>query len=111
MIVHCSLWKFKDGTSPELVEDIVQRWRALEAIVPSVRKIEAGPDLGNWDENYDIAALIYFDGPEGYESYRTNEDHLAFAMEFLVPNIDGLHMRAAVQFTLPDMAAQRDMRY
>lgn len=64
MIVHCSLWKFRDGTSPQLVADIARRWSALGNIVQSVRRIEVGPDLGNLGENYDIAALVYFDGPE-----------------------------------------------
>lgn len=101
MIVHCSLWKFKTDVSAELVNEIAHSWKALEDVIPCVRKIEVGPDLGNWPENYDIAALVYFDGPEGYETYRHDESHTAFAYKYLVPNIEGLHMRAAVQFELP----------
>lgn len=101
MIVHCSLWKFKSGTTPALVQEIAQAWRELVGRVPSVRKIEVGPDLGNWPENYDLAALVYFDAAEGYEDYRADEVHLAFAHKYLLPNVEGLGMRAAVQFELP----------
>lgn len=108
MIVHCSLWKFKDGTPRAVVEEAVSEWRALLGRVPSIRRIEVGPDLGNWPENYDIAALIYFDSAKGYEEYREDPVHLEFGYKYLVPNVEGLEMRAAVQFELPaaeDLAA------
>lgn len=101
MIVHCSLWKFKEGTTSTLIEEIAGAWRDLEKRIPSILKIEVGPDLGNWPENYDLAALIYFSSAKGYEEYRADALHLSFANKYLVPNIDGLHTRAAVQLNLP----------
>ncbi|MFD3500469.1 Dabb family protein [Streptomyces sp. NPDC058678] len=101
MIVHCSLWKFKEGTPQSVVEEAVREWRALLGGVPSIRRIEVGPDLGDWPENYDIAALVYFDSAKGYEEYRDDPVHLEFGYKYLVPHVEDLHMRAAVQFELP----------
>lgn len=100
MIVHCSLWKFKDGTTQAAIDDIVREWRALLGRVPSIRGIEIGPDVGNSPENYDLAALVFFDSAKGYEAYRYDLVHLEMGYKYIHPHIEGFHMRAAVQFEL-----------
>ncbi|MCZ4344156.1 Dabb family protein [Sphingomonadaceae bacterium G21617-S1] len=106
MIVHCSLWKFKDQVSSTQIDDIVRGYRDLGAKIPGVRAIQVGRDCRGLAGNHDIAALIFFDDIEGYQAYVDNQDHLDYAFGVLIPNIEGLDKRAAVQFEIPEEMAE-----
>jgi hypothetical protein len=97
MIRHCSLFKFKDSTSAELLDEIVDRFRVVVAAVPSVRSAVVGPNVGFHEGNYDLAATVEFDSLDGYREYCEDATHLAFVHELLLPN---LRERVAVQFDL-----------
>jgi hypothetical protein len=91
----------KEDTSSDDLDEIARQWKALENLIPAVRRIDVGPDLDQWPENYDIAALIYFDSADGYAEYREDQAHIDFAETYLIPFVKDLEMRASVQFELP----------
>jgi hypothetical protein len=97
MIRHCSLFKFKQGTSPQTVDEIVEQFRALAGKVPAIRSAVIGKNIGFHDDNYDIAANVQFDSIEGYREYSADKTHLKFVEDYLMPNLDS---RVAVQFEL-----------
>jgi hypothetical protein len=99
MIRHCSLFKFKDGTSGESIAEIVEHFRALTDKVPAIRSADIGRNIGFHDGNYDIAANVNFDSIEGYREYSVDATHLKFVDDYLLPNLE---VRVAVQFDLDD---------
>jgi hypothetical protein len=97
MIRHCSLFKFKHGTSSELIDTIVSEFRALNGKIPVVKQLVVGRNIGFMADNYDIAANILFDTIDDYRIYAENETHWAFVRTYLLPNLES---RCAVQFDL-----------
>ena len=87
MIRHCSLFKFKQGTSPQAIDEIVERFRALAGQVPAIRSADIGRNIGFHEGNYDIAANVQFDSIDGYREYSEDESHLRFVDDYLRPNL------------------------
>lgn len=100
MIRNCSLWKFKEGTTPETVAEIVAALRKLPEEIDLVRGISVGADIGDRPGNYDMALMSDFDSFEDYATYREHPAHLRVAEELLIPNIEDLSDRVAVQYEL-----------
>lgn len=99
MIRHCSLFKFKDGTSPELIDEIVAAFRALDGKIPVVKQLTVGRNIGFMPDNYDIAANVLFESIDDYRIYAEDETHWAFVRAYLLPNLE---TRCAVQFDLDE---------
>jgi hypothetical protein len=101
VIRHCSLFKFKLGTSEELIDEILAEFRGLAEKVPSIRSATIGKNIGFHEGNFDIAANVQFESIDGYREYSVDETHLKFVDEYLMPNLEA---RVAVQFDLDDVA-------
>lgn len=99
MIRHCSLFKFRDGTSPELIDEIVRAFRALDNKIPVVKQLTVGRNVGFMPDNYDIAANVLFESIDDYRIYAEDETHWAFVRAYLLPNLE---KRCAVQFDLDE---------
>ena len=99
MIKHCSLFKFKEGTSSELIDEIVREFRALSGKVPVVKQLVVGRNIGFMPDNFDIAANLLFDSIDDYRIYASDETHWAFVRAYLLPNLEA---RYAVQFDLDE---------
>jgi len=99
VIRHCSLFKFKQGTSPELIDTIVSEFRALDGKIPVVKQLVVGRNIGFMSDNYDMAANILFDTIDDYRAYAENETHWTFVRTHLLPNLE---TRCAVQFDLDE---------
>jgi hypothetical protein len=100
MIMHASLWKFKPGTPPAVVERVVREWRLLKEKISAIRHMAVGGNIGSMPDNYSVAACVQFEAIDGYREYVENEHHMNFARTYLLPNINGLEDRAAVQFEM-----------
>jgi len=74
-------------------------WAALKALpqtVPSLKRIEGGPDAGIVDSgNAQLAIVAYFDDAAGWHAYQEHPDHQRVAKELIRPL---LASRSAVQF-------------
>jgi len=99
VIRHCSLFKFKEGTSADLINEIVREFRALDGKIPVVKKITVGKNIGFMADNYDIAANVLFDSIDDYKTYAEDETHWVFVRAYLLPNLE---TRCAVQFDLDE---------
>lgn len=98
MIYHTSVWRLKPGTPDDVIDQIVTEWRGLEALIPEIRSITVGRDVGVYPENCTVAAHVGFDSIDGYSAYRVNPIHDEFSARLLVPNIRDLGDRFAVQY-------------
>jgi hypothetical protein len=99
MIRHCSLFKFKDGTSSDLIDEIMREFRALDGKIPAVKQLIVGRNIGFMADNYDIAANVLFNSIADYKIYTEDETHWTFVRAYLLPN---LATRCAVQFDLDE---------
>ncbi len=97
MIRHCSLWKFKEGVTPELIDEMAAAFaRAIEHI-PSAISGRFGRNVGYMDDNYDFAINIEFEDVDGYRAYVAHELHRELSARYLRPNAQS---RAGLQFEL-----------
>lgn len=81
MIRHVVMWRFEEqaeGRSRiENMEYIRQRLLALPAIIPQIRRMEIGFDIGRTEMSYDMLLLTEFDSMEDLEIYKNHPDHQA----------------------------------
>lgn len=97
MIRHCSLWKFHDDVSDELVDKITSEIYAAVAEVPYVRNAACGRNIGYLPTNFDLAMNLDFDDLDGYRAYVAHDRHMALYRQYLEPHME---TRVAVQFEL-----------
>ena len=77
MISHLAIVDFSEECSPEQVEDLVARIRALQTIIPNVRSLEAGVATTPTGERLHRLALVAtFDSAEDLAAYSTHPKHL-----------------------------------
>lgn len=96
MIRHVVTFTWTDETTPEDVDEIVQRLRALPVNIAELRSYFVGPDLG-LGGTADFAIVADFDDVAGFEVYRDHPEHVAVATECIAPCIA---TRSAVQYEL-----------
>jgi hypothetical protein len=110
MLIHCSLFKLKPGTSPEVRDRLVTEFRGLGAKIPYIRKITVGTNTSDYDvirgiaaskgfqakipDGYDFAAVIHFDSLDDYYRYCADDSHLDLVRSQLLPNQES---RASIQ--------------
>jgi Stress responsive A/B Barrel Domain len=101
MLIHCSLFKLKPQTSPEVRDRIVTEFRELGLKIPYIRQITAGINTSDFSvirriaaskgvsyvqEGYDLAVIIHLDSIEDYYAYCADESHWELVRQFLLPN-------------------------
>jgi hypothetical protein len=101
MLIHCSLFKLKPQTSPEVRDRIVTEFRELGPKIPYIRKITAGTNTSDFSvirriaaskgvshvqEGYDVAVIIHMDSIEDYYAYCAEESHWEVVRKYLLPN-------------------------
>lgn len=94
---HIVTLSFRDGTSTEEVEAIVDALRQLPGKVPELRSYVVGADLGLSDGNAHVAVVADFDDVAGWEAYRDHPAHRAVITQQIVPVLTA---RSAVQHQL-----------
>lgn len=95
MIRHVVMFTFKQGTTEEQVQAVLDGLASLPGQVPSIRDYKFGRDAGINQGNYDVVVTGDFDDDAGYVAYRDHPAHTTFVAEKLRPILD---QRAAVQF-------------
>lgn len=95
MITHVVLFKWKPDVEAGHAERVAEGLRSLSGLVPSVRRLECGSDIGVREGNFDFGVAVRFDDAQGYLDYVAHPDHVRVANELIFPFIGD---RAAVQF-------------
>jgi Stress responsive A/B Barrel Domain len=77
---HAVFFKFKDSSSKEDVDRVVDAFRALPAKIKEVREMQLGENIGLPELSGDLTHcfLLTFDGEAGRAVYLPHPDHKAF---------------------------------
>lgn len=83
MIKHIVAWRFRDeALGISKAENLVRAKQAIEALrdlVPSVRHLEVGLDIGAARDSWDIVIYSEFDDRAGLDAYQVHPEHVKVA--------------------------------
>ena len=81
MIQHVVMWKFPDMaegcTREENMKWVREHLTALVPIIPEIRSMEIGADVGRTDMSYDMVLIMTFDSMEDLHTYKVHPAHQA----------------------------------
>jgi hypothetical protein len=99
LIRHIFVGTVREGVPEEVVDRLVERWRALPGVVPTIRSFSAGRNVSTRDRRYSVAVVADFDDIAGWELWMEHPSHLAVGAELTNRIIDP-QSRAMVQLEL-----------
>jgi hypothetical protein len=91
---HIALLTFRDDTTDEQVEAIIEALEELPGKIPELVSYVVATDAGVDEGNASLAIVAEFDSAEGYEAYRDHPAHRAVATQLIIPVLIG---RSALQ--------------
>ncbi len=86
---HVVLFKFKDGSSPAQIQEIVAAFAALPQQIPQIRGFEWGTDMSpeGLQQGLTHAFILTFDSAADRDAYLPHPAHKAF-VDVLKPHLD-----------------------
>ena len=79
MIQHVVMWKFAENaegrTRAENMAWVKEHLTALIPIIPEIRKMEIGADIGGTDMSYDMVLIMEFESMEALHTYKVHPAH------------------------------------
>lgn len=82
MIRHIVLFRVNDGTPPERIQTAIEDLEALVGIIPGLRSLKAGADIGV-EGNFDFGLVAELDDRAALDAFSTDPRHLEVAMAIL----------------------------
>lgn len=81
MYKHIVVWTFQENaggrTREENIREAKERLRALPALVPAIRRLQVGGDLGWSEGHHDLALIVETESREDLEAYVRDPHHQA----------------------------------
>ena len=79
-VVHLVTLKFKDGTTPEQIEAVVNAFRDLPAKIPQISSLEWGTNVSpeKHDKGFTHAFVLTFKTDKDRDDYLVHPDHKEF---------------------------------
>ena len=79
MIKHIVMWKFMDHaeerSKQENLDLVKERLLSLSAIIPELKSIEIGQDMGVGRDPFDMVLITTFDDAAALERYQQHPEH------------------------------------
>ena len=79
MIQHIVMWKFADNAEGKTKEEnmtwVREHLLALIPIIPEIKKLEIGEDIGKTDMSYDMVLVMEFESMEALHTYKVHPEH------------------------------------
>jgi hypothetical protein len=82
MIRHIVLFRVNEGTPAERVQEAIDRLEALVGVIPGLRSLKAGIDIGI-EGNYNFGLVAELDDRAALEVFSTDATHMEVAMFIL----------------------------
>ena len=83
MIKHIVAWRFKDealgATKAQNLKRAKEAIEALADLVPTVRHLEVGLDIGAAHDSWDIVIYSEFEDRAGLDAYQVHPEHVKVA--------------------------------
>jgi len=77
MITHMVVFKFKDGTPTQVIDDIETHMGRLPGIISEIQHYAFGRDVVRSDRSYDFGLISQFADMEALQRYQVHPDHQA----------------------------------
>jgi hypothetical protein len=97
MLRHVVVFRFPAGTSDASLDELREALVALPSLIPQIRALSAGRDLGLREGNADFAVVADFDDAAGYRATLEHAEYLRVMDELIMPHIESRH---AVQLSV-----------
>ncbi|MGF4041929.1 Dabb family protein [Paenarthrobacter nitroguajacolicus] len=82
MIRHIVLFRVVEGTPPERLQEAVDRLEALVGVIPGLRSLRAGIDVGV-QGNFDFGLVAELEDRAALEAFSTDATHMDVALFIL----------------------------
>jgi len=98
MLLHIVLFKWKEGTTKDQVAAVTAEMAKLPGLIPELKALHMGSDLGFRDGNADWALAALFEDQAGWHAYQVHPAHQAVVHNLAAPI---LASRNAIQMPAP----------
>lgn len=99
MLKHIVVWKFKDEAEGKSRAEncalVRERLLALVGVIPEVKHMEIGIDIGSIQGNFDLALIVETDNTDTLSAYANHPEHLK-VVDYIKKVVE---QRVAVDFT------------
>ena len=85
MVRQVVLMRWNDGVSEDAKEGVAAALAGLPALIPEVRDMRMGADLGLRPGNFDFAVTAEFDDEDAYLLYRDHPAHQKVVVDLIRP--------------------------
>ena len=85
MIRHVVLIRLRPDVPNDVAGKLIDRLRALPAVIPEIRFYQAGADLVHGANSMDVALIADFDNLDALQRYRVHPAHVAVLEESIKP--------------------------
>ena len=79
MLIHIVVWKYREDVPDNVRAEHISSLRALDGLVPGMRRFEVGQDILHLERSYDTGLAAAFTGREALEEYTVHEAHQTVA--------------------------------
>ncbi|WP_309118561.1 Dabb family protein [Paenibacillus sp.] len=79
MIQRTVLLKFDEATTPETLQEVIARFKALKNDLTGISEIHAGLNMAERSKEYQVVLMVRFEDRAALEAYTVNERHQAVA--------------------------------
>ncbi len=84
-VVHIVIFKWKDGTSVELIESAKTALRGLASSVPGILGLEVGENFTDRGQGFTTGLVVRLESKAALEAYQPHPAHQAVVVEFIRP--------------------------
>lgn len=82
MIRHIVLFRVLDDTPEERIQNAITRLKALVGVIPGLRSLEAGADIGI-DGNFSFGLVAELEDRAALDAFSADPRHIDIAMDIL----------------------------
>jgi hypothetical protein len=77
MLIHIVCWKYREDIDDDQRRAHRERLRALEALIPEIKRLDVGEDVLHLDRSFDTALVAEFESREDLDVYTDHPEHQA----------------------------------
>ncbi len=90
MVEHVVIFKWKEGTDPAKVEEIMQDLRGLTEKVPNILGLSIGQNFTNRSKGFQTGLVVRFPDKAALEVYGPHPEHQKIVQGKVLPNLEEL---------------------
>ncbi|MFN7249852.1 MAG: Dabb family protein [Anaerobacillus sp.] len=79
MIQRIVLVKFAETTTPEQLQEVVNRFKALKNHLTGIVDLQAGLNISERNKEFQVMLMVRFEDQAALDAYVTNAEHQAVA--------------------------------